>query len=162
VVLIRRAEPGELDEIGRLTVDAYAPYLDAEREYVNELRDAARRDREAELWVAVDEDGSLVGTVTGCPEGSPWRELAQPGEGEFRTLAVGQGHQGRGVGRALTEHVVDRFREAGATDVVLCSMSTMTPAHRLYERLGFVRDEALDWSPVEGVQLIAYRLPLGP
>ncbi|MGI8523982.1 MAG: GNAT family N-acetyltransferase [Nocardioides sp.] len=159
---IRRAVPADLEEVGRITVGAYAPYLGGESDYVSELRDAARRDREAELWVAVDDDDTLLGSVTACPEGSPWRELAQPGEGEFRTLAVEPPAQGRGVGRALVEHVVARFREAGATDVVLCSMSTMAPAHRLYQRLGFERDEALDWSPVDGVHLIAYRLGLGP
>lgn len=145
-----------------MTVAAYAPYLGEERDYVHELRDAARRDREAELWVAVDDDGTLLGSVTACPDGSPWRELAQPGEGEFRTLAVDPGAQGRGVGRSLVEHVVARFGEEGASDLVLCSMSTMASAHRLYERLGFVRDESLDWSPVESVELIAYRLRLGP
>ncbi len=160
---IRRARPEELEEVGRATVAAYAAYLDESPEtgYVDHLRDAARRDREAELWVAVDDEGTLLGSVTSCPEGSPWRELSQPGEGEFRMLAVNPAAQGRGVGRALVTHVVDGFRAQGARSVVICSMTTMEAAHRIYLRLGFTRDQALDWSPVPGVDLVAFRLDLG-
>ena len=161
-VEIRRARPDELEDVGRATVAAYASYLDesGESDYVTHLRDAARRDREAELWVAVDDDGALLGSVTSCPEGSPWRELSQPGEGEFRMLAVDPAAQGRGVGRALVTHVVDGFRAQGAGAVVICSMSTMVTAHRVYGRLGFERDPALDWSPTPGVDLVAFRLDL--
>jgi ribosomal protein S18 acetylase RimI-like enzyme len=157
---IRRARPDELEEVGRTTVAAYAAYLDetSESDYVTHLRDAARRDREAELWVAVGDDGTLLGSVTSCPEGSQWRELAQPGEGEFRMLAVAPAAQGRGVGKALVVHVVDRFRAQGAPAVVICSMTSMEAAHRVYVGLGFTRDPALDWSPVTGVDLIAFRL----
>ena len=148
--------------MGRTTVSAYAAYLDdsSESDYVTHLRDAATRDREAELWVSVDDDGTLLGSVTSCPEGSPWRELSQPGEGEFRMLAVDPAAQGRGVGQALVTHVVDGFREQGARAVVICSMSTMEAAHRVYVRLGFERDPDLDWSPVPGVDLVAFRLDL--
>jgi hypothetical protein len=40
----------------------------------------------------------------------------------------------------------------------MSSMDRMTPAHRLYERLGFTRAPEDDWSPVPGVQLLAYRV----
>ena len=43
--------------------------------------------------------------------------------------------------------------------MVLSSLSTMHAAHRLYERLGFQRDAARDWSPMPGVELLAYVLP---
>jgi hypothetical protein len=36
----------------------------------------------------------------------------------------------------------------------------MTAAHRIYERLGFTRIPERDWSPVPGVDLLAYRLDL--
>jgi ribosomal protein S18 acetylase RimI-like enzyme len=161
-MLIRRATPDDHEAVGRATVAAYTPYLDAHPEsgYVDGLRDSGRRDREAELWVAVDDDGTVLGSVTSCPEGSKWRELAGPGEGEFRALAVDPTAQGRGVGAALVAHVVDRFRSEGARAVVLCSMSTMTSAHRVYRRLGFRRAPDLDWSPLPGIDLIAYRLDL--
>jgi ribosomal protein S18 acetylase RimI-like enzyme len=161
-VEIRRARPEDHEAIGRATVAAYTAFLDAARDtdYIAYLGDAARRDREAELWVAVEDDGTVLGSVTSCPEGSPWRELARPGEGEFRMLAIDPAAQGRGAGLALVRQVIDGFRVAGARSIVLCSMTTMTAAHRLYERLGFRRDPGLDWSPVPGVVLVAFRLDL--
>ena len=37
-------------------------------------------------------------------------------------------------------------------------MTSMEAAHRVYLGLGFTRDPALDWSPVPGVDLVAFRL----
>ena len=159
---IRPATTEELADVGRLTVAAYTPYLEgSDSGYLEHLRDATRRAREAEVLVAVDEDGTGLGSVTSCPEGSPWRELASPGEGEFRMLAVDPAAQGRGVGQALVERVVAGFRADGSRGIVLCSMTTMSSAHRIYERLGFARARDLDWSPVPGVDLLAFRLDFG-
>jgi hypothetical protein len=36
----------------------------------------------------------------------------------------------------------------------------MTTAQRIYERLGFVRTPERDWSPVPGIDLLTYALPL--
>jgi len=47
--------------------------------YVDRLRDVATRAREAEVYVAAlpERPGVLAGTVTFCPQGSPWCELAR-------------------------------------------------------------------------------------
>ncbi len=159
-VRVRLARDDELDDVGAVTLAAYAPFVPAGSEYAAQLRDARARAAGAELYVAVGDDGRVRGTVTGCPPGSPWRELAARDEGEFRMLAVDPAWAGRGVGTALVRRVLDRAREDGARGMVLCSMAEMTPAHRLYERLGFVRDPARDWSPVAGVALLAFMLDL--
>lgn len=161
-MLIRRARPEDLDAVGEVTVEAYADFTSgAEDGYVTHLRDAASRDREAELWVAMSDDGATVlGSVTRCPEGSVWREIAEPGEGEFRMLSVAPQARGMGIGTALIDLVLARFRDEGARAVVLSSLSEMSAAHRLYERAGFTRLPDRDWSPVDGVHLIAYRLEL--
>jgi len=159
-VSVRRAQPRDLEAAGAVTVDAYAEFTTGPGDhYIARLRDAARRDREAELWVA-ELDGAVVGTVTITPEGSPWREIAEPGEGEFRMLAVAPSARRRGVGEALMQLVFDRFRELGSQAIVLSSLAEMTAAHRVYERLGFVRLPERDWSPVPGVDLLAFRVEL--
>lgn len=161
---LRRATPADHEAVGRVTVAAYDRFLGEggpETDYIEELADAAARDREAELWVAEDA-GQVLGSVTVCLEGSPWRELARPGEGEFRMLSVDPAAQGRGVGRALLDLTVQRFRGLGASAVVLCSMKEMTEAHRLYESAGFVREPERDWSPVPGIDLVAYLLTFDP
>ena len=158
---LRRARPTEYGVIGAVTVAAYEPFLTGPDDpYRDRLLDASARDREAEVWVAVD-GAAVLGNVTVCPPGSSWCELAGDGEGEFRMLAVSPGAQGRGVGRALAGLVVDRFRADGARGVVLSSLPEMTGAHALYERLGFTRLAARDWSPYPGVELIAYGIELG-
>jgi GNAT superfamily N-acetyltransferase len=160
---IRPVHPEELEEVGRLTAEAYIGdgFLDAADDYTEELTDAAGRARRAEVWVAV-EDGQLLGTVTFCPVGSAYREVGRDDEGEFRMLAVSPSARGRGVGRALVEHCLGRARELGYAGLRMSSMDRMTSAHRVYERLGFVRAPQDDWSPVPGVNLLAYSAPLVP
>ena len=160
---IRRALPEDLDAVGEATVAAYAEFTTGDADgYVAHLRDAATRDREAELWVATPDDSEeILGTVTITPAGSPWREVGRDGEGEFRMLAVSPTARGAGVGSALVGLVVDRFRGEGASAVVMSTLPRMRAAHRIYERAGFVRDPARDWTPVPGVDLITYRLDLG-
>ena len=81
-------------------------------------------------------------------------------QGEFRTLSVAPEGRRRGVGRALVVDCIDRARATGLTEVLLCSLSVMAPAHALYESLGFVRRPELDWSPLPGVLLWAFSLDL--
>ncbi len=162
--LADQADPDELAAVGALTVAAYTAdgYLrGAEDGYAEHLRAAGDRAREAELAVAVDEtDGSLLGTVTYVRAGTPWAEVSKPGQAEFRMLAVAPEARGRGVGAALTGWCLDRARAEGCTGIVLSTLPMMHAAHRLYERLGFVRTPELDWYPAPDVHLITYALAL--
>ena len=159
--VIRRARPDELDVVGRLTVDAYVEggVIPADAPYLTFLGDARHRDSEADLWVAVDHRG-VVGTVTFVEPGSALSEVSREGEAEIRSLAVDPAAAGEGIGEALTRHTVALARERGYAALVLSSSTTMHAAHRLYERRGFTRLPERDWSPVAGVQLVAYTLPL--
>ena len=137
-------------------LDAHDQPVDAA--YEGKLLDAARRAREAELWVAVDSDGVMLGTVTWCPRGSPWRQLAMAEhQAEFRMLSVAPAGRRRGVARALVEHCLARARQEGMTEVVIWSHPRMLAAHALYVRLGFDRAYELDGSPVPGVHLWGFR-----
>ena len=160
---VRRARPADHEAVGRVTVEAYSDFtLGPGDPYLEHLRNAAARDLEAELWVATPDDGdAILGTVTICREGSRWRELADHDEGEFRMLAVAPTARRSGVGETLVRLVLDRFREEGATAIVMSSLPEMTDAHRLYQRLGFVRTPQRDWRPVPHVQLVAFRKELG-
>jgi len=157
---IRVATAAEYAEVGEITVRAYTVegFLEPADAYAHRLRDAAARAVEAELWVAVEPGtGRLLGSVTFCPRGSAYRELAGEHDGEFRMLAVDPRARGLGVGRALVERCLERSRELGDSSVVICSLPAMRAAHRLYSSLGFDREPALDWSPVPGVELLGFR-----
>ena len=158
-VEIRPAVPAEYDAVGELTVEAYSHDGFVRGEYAMTLRAAADRAAKAELWVAVDSSG-LLGTVTYCPVGSIYREIGRDDEGEFRMLGVAGRARGLGIGTALTEHCISRTLELGQRRIVMSSAVYMTTAHRIYERLGFVRLPERDWSPIPGVDLYAFALDL--
>jgi ribosomal protein S18 acetylase RimI-like enzyme len=162
---IRPVRPDEHEALGDLTVAAYAaidPAVVDENDYVGELRDVAGRVADAEVLVAVDDAGTVVGGVTFVPgPGSSWAEFSEPDGAGIRMLAVAPEAQGRGVGEALSRACVDRARATGRGQILLHSTDRMTAAHRLYERLGFARDASLDWEPLPGFWLRGFRLRLG-
>jgi ribosomal protein S18 acetylase RimI-like enzyme len=159
---VRPARPIEFDEVGRLTVDAYRAggLPNSASSYVTKLADAAGRAEHAELLVAADHGGALLGTVTVCAPGSALGEVSRPGELEFRMLGVAPAARGRGIGRALVQAVIGRANDVGAYRVVMCSLETARAAHRLYDRLGFVRLPERDWYPEPDVLLMAFALDL--
>lgn len=124
--------------------------------YAAELADASRRNRDADLLVAVDTEGRLLGTITVCSPGSPLGEVSQPGELEFRMLAVTPVARRQGVGERLVRVVLARATEVGAHRVVMCSDERMRVAHRLYARLGFIRMPERDWYPMPGFRLLVF------
>lgn len=158
---VRPATDEELETVGQITVSAYCDdgFIAPDDDYVQQLGDAARRAREAEVWVAADSSG-VLGSVTFCRPGSAFAELSRDNEGEFRMLGVAGHSRRRGVADALVVRCIERSRELGYDALVLCSMRQMTTAHRLYERLGFRRVPERDWSPVEGVDLLGFSLRL--
>lgn len=165
-LLVRPARPDEFAALGELVAGAYVSdgQLDlvADRPYLDVLRDVAARAAHAEVLAAVDSDGTVLGGVTFVAEhGGPYADLAQPGEAEFRALAVSASARGAGVGDALARACVERARAVeGCARLVLSTQTTMTTARRLYERLGFVRLPDRDWMPVAHVTLLAYGLEL--
>jgi GNAT superfamily N-acetyltransferase len=161
-LLIRPAAPDELDEVGALTVEAYVAdaHIAAEHSYTSILAGTSARAAGAELYVA-ELDGRLVGTVTFCPPGSPYREVGGDGQGEFRMLGVLPQARGHGIARALVEHCFDRCRSLGLGELVLCTMAEMAAARALYDSMGFVRAPELDFMPEPTVSLIAYRATVG-
>lgn len=162
MIELRRAREDEWAAVGELTADAYLAdgAMHADDPYYDVLRDAASRAREADLWVAVDRDGALLGTVTWCPPGSTYRELAGADESEFRALAVAPAGRGRGVGEALVRHCLQLATGAGSAAVVISTAGWMSAAHRLYRRLGFLPAPERDWSPRPDVRLLALVRPL--
>ena len=148
--VIQADEQTRLAEIGELTLLAYLSdaLIDAAHPYVPQLRDAHARAENALLLAMADGErgeGAIVGTLTVVPPGSPFIELATDGEFELRMLAVNPIERGRGIGAELTLAGVRMAIDHGAKGVVLSTMESMHAAHRLYERLGFVRRTDLDW-----------------
>ncbi|MGH8828049.1 MAG: GNAT family N-acetyltransferase, partial [Jiangellaceae bacterium] len=147
---IRPARADDYDDIGSITVDAYVSdgFIPAGHAYTTHLADAAGRADAATLLVAVDGEGTTLGSVTFCRAGSALAELSLPGEAEFRMLAVTPSARGRGVGEALVRACLQLARKHGDRAMVLSTQAEMTSAHRIYGRLGFTRLPERDWRPV--------------
>lgn len=164
---IRRVRPEEYDDAGDLIVASYGhndylvlPDGRYDDDYAAELHAVDRRDRDAEVWVVLDGD-EILGCVTWCPIGSSYREVSvADDQAEFRGLAVAPAARGRGAGRAIVQWCLRRARDEFFTEVVICSLPEMQPAHRLYESLGFTRRPDLDWSPIKGVVLWGFSAAL--
>jgi ribosomal protein S18 acetylase RimI-like enzyme len=161
------ARPAHHAVLGEITARAYLDdgLLDFGESdaYLAELRDVAKRAAAAEVLVARADD-EVLGGVTFVPSGGPMADIARPGEAELRMLAVARAARGRGIGEALVRACVDRARATpGCRGIVLSTQRTMRSAHRLYERVGFVRTPERDWNPLPGlddITLLTYALTL--
>jgi GNAT superfamily N-acetyltransferase len=165
-IVVREAPPGDWPALGALTVDAYLrlegmPSLEAGREYYDDLRDVATRaarDHHLILTAYDGESGALLGGATFILEayGALWGIENSAG---VRMLAVAPSVQARGVGRAVMADCLARARAAGKTTLVLHTTPAMQTAQRMYARLGFVREPAMDFDYV-GMTVMGYRLAL--
>ncbi|MGV9265007.1 GNAT family N-acetyltransferase [Kitasatospora sp. NPDC003701] len=160
-IVIRPAREADLEAAGRVTVEAFVGdgFTSPESQYVDLLRDAGRRSREAELLVAVDAaEGRVLGCVTFAVGGTAWADIATPDEGEIRMLATAAAARGRGVGEALVRAAVARSRGLGLAGMAFSTRPDMKAAHRIYERVGFRRTPERDWAPYPGMDLMVYSM----
>jgi ribosomal protein S18 acetylase RimI-like enzyme len=161
VLTVRPARPEEELAVAELTAGVYVGEGYSSPDYEPQLRDAGSRMAQATVLVAVLGD-ELVGAVTVATRMGPWAEQAVVGEAVIRMLVVSRDARGSGAGEALVRACLEAARADGCTMVRLSSQTNMTAAHRLYGRLGFVRTPSYDWSPVPGLELMTFGLPLVP
>lgn len=158
-ITVREAAPAEFAAIDALLLDVYVGEGYTPAGQANTLAGAAERAAAAQVLVACDASGGVLGSVT-LAIGGPIARISRDGEGEMRLLAVSKAARGRGVGEALASACVERAREAGCARVVLYTQPTMTAAHRIYERAGFVREAERDFTNNSGIEMRVYALEL--
>lgn len=167
---IRLIRPDECEELGRITLRAYRDLTGGESlgPYEDELLDVSARQLDSEVFVAVDNEGTLVGGVTYVPDQErTMSEFDDPDAAGIRMLGVDPHYQGLGAGRALVETCIARARLQHRRRIILHSTPAMTIAQALYERLGFESSPELDvwfhddpYSKSDPLHLIAYTLSL--
>jgi len=115
-------------------------------------RDLSRAlaDPASTILAARDAGGDLLGLLWAIERGAFARSLY------VKLVAVREGTQGAGVGRALM-HATEALPAAAAGVALLCSADN-EPAQRFYERLGYARVGAIPSYVAEGLdELIYYR-----
>lgn len=76
------------------------------------------------------------------------------GTGELKRLYVRPPFRGHGLGRTLTEHMLDLARGRGYACVRLDTVGGMDAAQTLYERLGFVDIPPYRENPLPGARFL--------
>jgi ribosomal protein S18 acetylase RimI-like enzyme len=166
-VRIHQVGPHEHDlheALGALTIGAYLPVHPefVEDGYAEVLADIAGRVANAVVLAALSDEGDeLLGGVTYVPDrSSPLASFDADRAAGIRMLAVDKDARRSGVGEALVRACIARAQTEGRAEVLLHSTPAMATARRLYERLGFRRDESLDLWPEPDFILLGFRLRL--
>ena len=164
-VTIRRLAPADsLADLTALLNRAYRGLLEMGLRYVATWQDeriTKRRIEGAECWVA-EMDGRLVGTVTLKPPGRdgshPYYE--QAGVAKLGQFGVEPSLQGTGLGSRMMDHIEERARELGATELAGDTAEPATHLHAFYERRGYRVVGRISWDMVNYESVIrSKRLP---
>jgi GNAT superfamily N-acetyltransferase len=98
--------------------------------------------------IVADHDGAIVGTGVGTANGAV---------GWIGSIFIDPGHRGRGLGRALTQAIIDGLESRGCRTLLLVATSE---GRRLYERMGF--EVQTHYRILEAPGLPAAREPRAP
>jgi ribosomal protein S18 acetylase RimI-like enzyme len=168
---IHELDPREAAALGELMVRAYSalsgfPGPSEQPGYYQMLRDIGSfADRpDVKVLVARSPERALLGGIV------YFGDMAQYGSGGaatlernasgIRLLGVDPQFRGSGAAKALAKACIDLARERGHAQVILHTTRAMQIAWGMYERLGFVRSEDLDFSQ-QDLPVYGFRLKLG-
>ena len=136
---LRPARSSDVAVIAELTVQAYIDggHMPPESPYVETLRNVSPRLDETLVLTTNENTDEIIAAVAALPYGHPMTEATEPGEWEFRYLAVSRDHWGQGLGTLLIAAVEDKAKSNNAERIVLRVVDDNPRAMRLYEHLGY-------------------------
>lgn len=156
---VREARADEHARAGAVTADAYREFLAAGSsgwsDYLEEIADVGGRATRTTIVIALTE-GRIVGSATlELGERTDQEHgVLEPHEAHIRMLGVHPDARGSGVGRALMAGCEERATAAGKTLMTLNTVERMVAAQRMYEALGYHREE--DRVFPDGFTLLSY------
>mgnify|MGYP006145790029 CR=1 FL=1 len=92
--------------------------------------------------------------VAGCCALRPLDSADSPNAAEMKRLYVRPPFRGLGLGRQLTEGILDAARKSGYSCVLLDTLDDMESARALYEDLGFVEIPPYYHNPYAGAHYL--------
>lgn len=94
------------------------------------------------------------GALAGCCALRPLDNADIPNAAEMKRLYVRRAFRGFGLGRQLTETILDAARQAGYASVLLDTLDDMEAARNLYADLGFQSIEPYYHNPIPGAHYL--------
>jgi GNAT superfamily N-acetyltransferase len=169
-LLVRDLRAEEFEALGQLLVDVYSdlpgfPSALEQPAYYTMLSNIGEftRKPDVRVLVALLPTGQLAGGVVYFGDmahyGSGGTATTIKAASGFRLLGVDPKCRGMGVGKALVNACIALASERRHKEVVLHTTKAMQTAWAMYERLGFVRAEELDFSQKE-LPVFGFRLSL--
>jgi len=167
---IRQARPDEFEKLGKLMHRVYSqlkgfPTEAEQPDYYKMLLhigDLAQKPN-TELWVAVSSEEKLVGGVVYISDmqfyGSGGTATQEKNASGFRLLAIDPEARGKGIGKLLVGECTRKAKENNHAQVIIHTTKSMQVAWEMYERMGFVRSEDLDFMQGE-LAVFGFRLKL--
>lgn len=151
---VRDATEKELQNMLELTIGAYKEYQADSPDgfwdqYIINIGKAVTEASETER-VGAFINGEMIGSVLLC------RRSMRGDHPEIRLLAVSPSARNKGIARLLMKECESRLVERGHEKVVLHTTDLMNTARAMYERSGYTRFEAEDFSPVPGFTVMGY------
>ena len=165
---IRNAKPEEFADIGKLMVRVYSqlegfPKESEQPEYYRMLLNVGELTEQdhTELLAAITDDKIVVGAVLYFSDlenyGSGGSITKIKNVSGFRLLAVDPDARGKGIGKLLSKECINRAKKHNHKQLFIHSTESMKVAWGMYERLGFLRYEEIDFMqeelPVFGFKL---------
>ena len=149
VLLVRDAVPADYPAIRDMVIAAYRQYADLIAPdifsaYLADLLDLDTHARHGRLFV-VEADHWVCAFGAWYPDASVQGVGLPPGWASGRALAVHPAARGNGAARALLATGERLARQAGAPVLAFHTVSFMTGAISLYERLGYRRAPEFDF-----------------
>lgn len=154
---IRLWQPGDnLDALTALLHRAYAPLAAAGMNFTAATQTVAmtaQRMQGAHTWVAVQADGTLLGTITAAgpfdPNAQGWAHALpwfyRQDVAHFHQYAVDPGCQGQGIGAALLQAAEAWAQAAGHRAMLLDTAEPATALRQRYARAGYVDIASVQW-----------------
>jgi putative acetyltransferase len=129
------------------------------REYSESLAvDLSFQGFEAELQHLPGQYERPEGALAGCGAFRNLPDADYPNACEMKRLYVRPAFRRFGLGRLLTQALMDRATEAGYSSMLLDTLDDMEAARGLYESLGFVEVPPFYFNPVPGAHYLKVNL----
>ena len=100
--------------------------------------------------------GCILATNNGTPQGCGMFHTFAPGIAEIKRIFVHDTARRAGMGRAITQALINQCRESGFSKIFMDTSRQQVPAHRLYLSLGFKERGPYQDVPDEMVNRLHY------